>query len=91
MAGGVIHVRAASGDVIFLSAAGKEILEPSKGVKVSLDEDFAGETLEDALQEAKKYAIGGIKQKVQQKTRGVLVKPVVRNLDVKYTVKYGFS
>lgn len=89
MAGVVINARSATGDVVFLSSSGKQLIEPSKDVRVSLNEEFAGVALEDALLEAKKFAVGAIKQKVEQKTRGFSCNLVVKKVDVKYTVKYG--
>ena len=91
MAGGVIHAESAVGDAFFYSSSGKEILEPSKGVRVKLDENFGGSALEDAIHEARKHAVGAIKNKVEQKTRGSLCNVVVKNVEVKYKVKYGFS
>ncbi len=91
MAGGVIHVNSGKGDVLFLSPEGKEVLSPSKNVTVKLSEDFAGMTISEALMEAKKFAVGALQQRVAEKMRGFKCQPVVRNVDVKYTIKYGFQ
>ncbi len=91
MAGGVIHAESAVGDVYFYSPSGKEIMEPSKKVRVSLDENFSGSMLEDAVHEARKHAIGALRNKVEQKTRGSLCDLVVKNVEVRYKIQYGFS
>ena len=91
MAGGVIHVHSGKGDVFFLSPEGKEVLDPSKNVSVKLDQEFAGMTIGEAILEAKKFAVGAIQQRVAEKSRGFKCQPVVRNVDVKYKIKYGFQ
>ena len=91
MAGGVIHVSGAKGDVFFLSREGKEVLKPTKGVEVKLDEEFGGMTIGDALEEARKFSVGPMQQKVSEKTRGFTCQVVVKNIDVRYRIKYGFQ
>jgi len=91
MAGGVIHTQQASGDVYFLSREGEELIDPSLDVDVKIIEDFPGVTLSDAVEEAKRFAAGAIKKKVEQKTRGFDCCLVVKNIDIKYKVKYGFK
>ncbi len=91
MTGGVIKTKSVTADVAFVSNEGKEVLPQSKGVEVKIIEEFSGRTIPEALEEAKKYAVGAIQKKVAQKTRGFFCRSVVKNLDVKYTVKYGFK
>lgn len=91
MAGGVIQTEKATGDVFYLSREGKELLEPSMDVEVKIKEEFPGVTLGDAIEEAKRFAIGAIKNKVQQRTRGITCSIIVRNVDIKYKIKYGFK
>jgi hypothetical protein len=91
MAGGVIHVSAASGDCFFISPEGKEVLKPTKNVDVRLNKDFGGVTIKDAVDEAKKFSVGAMQQKVSEKTRGFTCQVVVRNIEVKYKIKYGFT
>ena len=91
MAGGVIHASGASGDVYFLSPQGREVLKPTKGVEVKLNQDFAGTSISDAIEEAKKFSVGAMQQKVAEKTRGFTCQVVARNIEIKYTIKYGFS
>jgi hypothetical protein len=91
MAGGVIHITAAKGDVYFLSREGKEVLKPTKGVEVKLDEEFGAVSIGDAIAEAKKFSVGALQQKVSEKTRGFTCQVVVKNIDVKYRIKYGFQ
>jgi hypothetical protein len=91
MAGGVIHVNGAKGDVLFLSPEGKEVLKPSKNVTVKLDQEFPGMTISEAIMEAKKFAVGALQQRVAEKMRGFKCQAVARNVDVQYRVKYGFQ
>jgi hypothetical protein len=91
MAGGVIHVTHAKGDVFFLNREGKEVLKPTKGVEVNLDEEFGGTSIGEAIEEAKRFSIGAMQQKVSEKTRGFTCQVVVKNIDVRYRIKYGFQ
>ncbi len=91
MAGGVIQTEKASGDVFYLSTEGKELMKPSMGIEVKFKEEFPGVTLGDAREEAKRFAIGAIKNKVQQRTRGITCTIIVRNVDIQYKIKYGFK
>ena len=91
MAGGVIHVTHAKGDVFFLNREGKEVLKPTKGVEVNLDEEFGGSSIHEAIEEAKKFSVGAMQQKVSEKTRGFTCQVVVKNIDVRYRIKYGFQ
>lgn len=90
MSGGVIKVKKASGDVYFLNRQGKEVIDPSKDVEVKIDEEFPGLSLNDAVEEAKRFAMGAIKKKVSQKMRGFDCCAVVRNIKIGYNVKFGF-
>ncbi|MBN1410494.1 MAG: hypothetical protein JW969_06590 [Spirochaetales bacterium] len=90
MKGGIIKATLAKGDVFFLDGAGKEVIKASQDLKVKIDEEFAGVTMADALEEAKKFAIGALKNKVDQKTRGIDCYLVVKNVNIRYKVKYGF-
>jgi hypothetical protein len=90
MGGGIIHAKKASGDVYFINNEGKEVIDPSKDVEVKMDDDFPGIVLGDAIEEAKRFAIGAIKKKVAQKMRGFDCNPVVRNVKIEYKVRYGF-
>jgi hypothetical protein len=91
MAGGVIIASKAVGDIYFLDDKGKEIMESSQDVEVKIDTEFAGITLKDAVDEAKRFATGALKKKVEQKRRGHDCTLVVRSVNVNYKVKYGFQ
>ncbi|MBN1410066.1 MAG: cyclic nucleotide-binding domain-containing protein [Spirochaetales bacterium] len=91
MAGGVIITSEASGDVYFLDNQGKEVIESSQDVEVKMREEFAGISLKDAVDEAKRFAIGALKKKTDQKRRGHDCTIVVRNVKIDYKVKYGFK
>jgi hypothetical protein len=91
MNGGVILTEKATGDVFYLSREGKELLEPTMNIEVKIKEEFPGVTINDAIEEAKRFAIGAIKNKVMQRTRGITCVIIVRNLDIKYKIKYGFK
>ena len=91
MTGGVIQTEKASGDAFYLSREGKEVMKPSMNIEVKIKEEFPGVTLGDAINEAKRFAIGAIQNRVQQKTRGVTCSIIVRNIEIKYKIKYGFK
>lgn len=91
MGGGIITAKKGVGDVYFLDRAGKEVMNSSKGVEVDIKEEFSGFSVKDALEEAKKYAMGAIKKKVAQKMRGFDCFPVVKDIKIKYQIKYGFA
>jgi hypothetical protein len=91
MKGGVINVTKAKGDVYFLSREGKEVLDPLFDIEVSINQEFPGITLSDSVAEAQRFAIGAVKQKVQQYMRGKTCFPIVRDLDITYKIKYGFE
>jgi hypothetical protein len=91
MGGGIISAKKGVGDVYFLNNAGKEVINSSKGVEVDIKEEFSGFSVKDALEEAKKYAIGAIHKKVAQKMRGFDCYPVVKDLRINYRIKYGFA
>ena len=91
MAGGVIHVTHAKGDVFFINREGKEVLKPTKGVEVNFDEEFGGTNIREAIDEAKKFSVGALQQRVSEKTRGFTCQVIVKNVDVKYRIKYGFQ
>jgi len=91
MAGGVIRVTHAKEDVFFLNIEGNEVLKPSKGVEVNLDEEFGGTRLGEAIEEAKKFTVGTMQQRVAEKTRGFTCQVVAKNVEVRYRIKYGFQ
>jgi hypothetical protein len=91
MGGGIITAHKGVGDVYFYNRNGKEILNSSKNVEVELKEEFSGFSVQDALEEAKKFAVGALHKKVAQKMRGFDCYPVVKDLKIKYKIKYGFS
>lgn len=91
MAGGVIKTSSATGDVYFLAEGGREVLPPSRNVTVKIRESFPGTSIDDAVGEATKFAIGALQQKMAYKTRGVDCRVVVRNVKIKYKVGYGFA
>jgi hypothetical protein len=91
MQGGIIIATKVQGDVHFIDKLGKEVIKSSQDLEVKMNEEFAGSTVEDALAEAKKFAIGALKNKVDQKTRGFNCTCVVKNVNIKYKVKYGFT
>jgi len=91
MNGGLIIVEKARGTVRFFSPDGREVLTRMTGVEVPLDKLFSGLTLEDAVADAKRFAEGAISQKVQQKMRGVVCRPVVSDVAVRYRIKMGFG
>jgi hypothetical protein len=90
MAGGIIIAKKAIGNVYFLSQEGKEVIPPSKDVEVKIEAEFPGIVINDAIEEAKRFAIGAIKKKVAQKMRGFDCTPIVRDVRVSYKVKFGF-
>jgi len=91
MAGGVILAEKATGDIYFIDESGKEVLPHSADVEIPIKRTFGGLCVEDALDEARRYAIGALKNKMQQKIRGKSCSIVPRNIDVDYTIKYGFG
>lgn len=91
MAGGVIYAEKAKGDVFFINDAGKDVLPPSYDVEVPIKLTFGGLSLEDAVAEARRYAVGAFKNKMQQKIRGKACMIVPRNIDVEFKIKYGFG
>jgi hypothetical protein len=91
MKGGLINVTKAKGDVYFLSREGKEVFDPLLDVEVIIDQDFPGISLKDSVAEAERFAVGAIKQKVQQNMRGKTCFPIVRSVDIRYKIKYGFT
>jgi hypothetical protein len=91
MSGGIITAKKGVGDVYFFDRAGKEVINSSKGVEVDIKEEFSGFSVKDAVEEAKKYAIGAIQKKVAQKMRGFDCYPVVKDIKIKYQIKYGFA
>lgn len=91
MNGGIIIVTNARGNVHFISPKGDDVLPPMFDVEVKLNREFAGLNLRDAVSDAKSFAAGALKQKVQQKMRGKTCFPVVGNIDIHYRIKYGFA
>ncbi|MBN1524276.1 MAG: hypothetical protein JW904_07340 [Spirochaetales bacterium] len=91
MAGGVITVEKARADVYFLSGAGKDVFPPDYNMEVKFSREFGGVSLQDAVAEAKKYAVGVFTNKVQQKIRGKGCTVVVRDIEIRYSIKYGFN
>jgi hypothetical protein len=91
MSGGIITAKKGVGDVYFFDRTGKEVLNSSKGVEVDIKEEFSGFSVKDALEEARKYAIGAIQKKVAQKMRGFDCYTVVKDLKINYKIKYGFT
>jgi hypothetical protein len=92
MPGGVIIGKKATGDVHFLSPDGsREVFPRALGVNVKLGKEFGGLEIDDAVEEAKRFAIGALQQKMAYKTRGKDCQVIVKNLRVDYTVKYGFE
>jgi hypothetical protein len=91
MAGGVIIVEKALGDVYFVGNDGTEVLPPVFKVEATIKQEFGGLSIEDAIEEAKRYAIGAFKNKMQQKIRGKSCNIFPKNIDVEYKVKYGFK
>jgi hypothetical protein len=91
MAGGVIIAEKATGAVNFVDGNGAEVLPPVFNIEVDLKQEFGGLTKEDAIEEAKRYAIGAFKNKMQQKIRGKNCTIIPRNIEIQYTVKYGFG
>jgi hypothetical protein len=91
MAGGVITAAKATGDVYFIDDMDKEVLPPAFGVEVQFTEDFPGSTVADAIEEAKRFAIGAFKNKMQQRIRGKNCLIIPKNIDVDYKIKYGFE
>jgi hypothetical protein len=91
MAGGVITVEKARADVYFLSNSGKDVFPPNHNMEAQFTREFGGLTIEDAVTEAKKYAVGVFTNKVQQKIRGKQCNIVVKDIEIRYTVKYGFN
>jgi hypothetical protein len=89
--GGVIKIDRVTGDVYFVFEDGREALPPVFKVEVKIKQEFGGMVLSDALVEAERFAIGAIKNKMQQKIRGKGCFIVPKNIDIKYTVKYGFG
>jgi hypothetical protein len=91
MSGGIISAKKGIGDVYFFDRSGKEVLNSSKGVEVDIKEEFSGFSVKDALEEARKFAIGAIQKKVAQKMRGFDCYTVVKDLKINYKIKYGFG
>ena len=92
MAGGVIIAKKATGDVHFLSPDGtREVFPRALAVTVKLAKEFGGLQIDDAVEEAKRFAIGALQQKMAYKTRGKDCQVIVKNLRVDYTAKYGFE
>jgi hypothetical protein len=91
MGGGIISTKKAAGDVYFVNKIGKEVMEYLKEVEVPMSEEFPGINLRDAVDEAKRFAIGAIQKKVAQKMRGFDCYAVVKNLKVSYKIKFGFE
>ncbi|MBN2535190.1 MAG: cyclic nucleotide-binding domain-containing protein [Spirochaetales bacterium] len=91
MGGGVIIVNKGSGDAYFLNRQGKEVIDPSRDVEVRINEEFPGITLNDAVEEAKRFIMGAIKKKVAQKMRGFDCCAVIRDIKVSYKIKFGFA
>jgi hypothetical protein len=91
MNGGLIIVEKAKGDVRFFTPEGREVLKRMVGVTVPVNRIFSGLSLPEAIEEAERFAIGAISQKVQQSMRGVYCVPVVSNVAVRYQVKMGFG
>jgi hypothetical protein len=90
MGGGIITAKKGVGDVYFVDRLGKEVLDSSKGVEVDIKEEFSGFSVKDAIEEAKRYAMGAIQKKVAQKMRGFDCYAVVKDIKIKYNIKYGF-
>ena len=91
MAGGVIRTRSAMGDVYFVADSGKELKKPAKGIEVRFQESFPGTTVDDAVVEATRYAVGALRTKMEYRTRGIDCRLVVKNLKLRYDVEWGFT
>ncbi len=89
--GGVIKIDKAVGDVYFVYDDGREAMPPVFKVDVKIKQEFGGIALTDAIAEAERFAIGAIKNKMQQKIRGKGCFIVPKNIDIKYTIKFGFG
>ena len=87
---GIITTKKVTGDIYFLNRNGKSVLSPSTDVEVFIIENFYGRTLREAVDTAKKYAVGALQAKVAQKIRGHNCLPVVRNIRVSYIIKQDF-
>ncbi|MBN2536556.1 MAG: cyclic nucleotide-binding domain-containing protein [Spirochaetales bacterium] len=87
---GIITAKKVTGDVYFLDRNGDSVLHPSKNIEVAIKENFYGSTLRDAVESAKKYAIGAFCAKVAQKMRGFDCYPDVRNIRVSYSIIRSF-
>ena len=48
-------------------------------------------SITDAVDEAKRFAMGAFKNKMQQRIRGKNCSIVPKNIDVDYKIKYGFD
>jgi hypothetical protein len=83
---GIITAKKVTGDVHFLDRNGDQVLHPSNNIEVTLKENFYGNSLRDAVESAKKYAIGAFRSKVAQKMRGFDCFPSVRNIRVSYSI-----
>jgi hypothetical protein len=90
MAGGVIKVEYVTGDIYFIDDNGKEVFPPNFKVEVKVEEEFGGLSINDAVEEAKKFAIGALKNRMQQKVRTKFCTIIPKNIDVDYKIKYGF-
>jgi hypothetical protein len=92
LAGGVIIGRKAVGDVHFVSADGsKELYPPAREVTVKLSKEFGGMGINDAVEDAKRFAVGALQQKMAYKTRYQNCQLIVKNVKVDFTIKYGFE
>ena len=91
MGGGIITAKKGVGDVYFINKDGKQVMNASKGVEVTMGEEFSGYSVRDAIEEAKKFAIGAIQKKVAQKLRGFDCLPIVKAVKINYQIKYGFT
>ncbi len=92
MAGGVIIARKGTGDVHFMSKDGsKEVFPVAREVSVKLGKEFGGLAIDDAVEDAKRYTVGALQQKMAYKTRGKDCQLIVKNVRIDYTVKYGFE
>lgn len=83
---GIITAKKVTADIYFLDRSGNTVLHPSKNIEVVLKENFYGNTLRDAVESVKKYAVGAFHAKVAQKMRGFDCYPSVRNIRVSYSI-----
>jgi hypothetical protein len=64
---------------------------PVHQVEVKIKQEFGGMKLTDAIAEAERFAIGALKNKMQQKIRGKACYIVPRNIVIKHKIVFGFG